>query len=205
MVMTPSTMRTLGTPAPDFTLPDTNPALPAESVSLSDFAGKPLVVAFICNHCPFVKHLADAFAAFATDVQANGVAVVAISANDVATHPADSPEKMGEEATARGYTFPYLYDESQDVAKAYTAACTPDFFLFDADHKLYYRGQFDDSRPNRISSGVYDSSASPATGEDLRAAVDALLAGEPAPDKQLPSIGCNIKWKSGSAPSYFGG
>jgi len=204
MVQTPSTMRTLGSAAPDFTLPDTNAATPGDTASRADFAGRPLVVAFLCNHCPFVKHLADAFAAFAKQYQDKGVAVVAISSNDVANYPDDSPEKMTEEAAARGYTFPYLYDASQEVAKAFQAACTPDFFLFDADHNLYYRGQFDDTRPHRISSGNYDSSQNPASGADLRSAVDALLAGQPAPDTQYPSIGCNIKWKPGSEPAYFG-
>jgi len=201
MVRTESTMLELGTVAPDFTLPNTHPDGP-QTVSLSDFAGKPLAVVFMCNHCPFVKHLADALADFAKEYQDKGLAVVAISSNDVAEHPDDSPEKMTAECKARGYTFPYLYDESQDVAKAYTAACTPDFFLFDKDHKLAYRGQFDETRPTRLGPGQYDSGDG-ATGADLRAAADKILAGQPAPETQYPSVGCNIKWKSGNAPSYF--
>ncbi|MEO0531751.1 MAG: thioredoxin family protein, partial [Planctomycetota bacterium] len=148
-----------------------------------------------CNHCPFVIHMADALADFAKEYQEKGLAVVGISSNDVENYPADTPEKMVEEAQSRGYTFPYLYDESQEVAKAYKAACTPDFFLFDADHKLAYRGQFDSTRP--------DSGQTP-TGEDLRAACDAVLAGNTPSEQQLPSIGCNIKWKAGNEPDYFG-
>lgn len=191
MVRTPSTMLPLGTPAPDFALPDVD----GKTVKLSDFKGSAgLLVVFMCNHCPFVIHLADALAAFGKEYQEKGLAVVGISANDADAYPADSHDKMALEAEARGYTFPYLYDESQDVAKAYRAACTPDFFLFDADHKLVYRGQFDSSRP--------DSGVKP-TGEDLRAACDAVLAGNKPSEKQLPSIGCNIKWKPGAEPDYF--
>ncbi|MEN0109538.1 MAG: thioredoxin family protein [Planctomycetota bacterium] len=190
MVRTPSTMLPLGTPAPDFSLPNVD----GSPVSLADMAGKPLVVAFICNHCPFVKHLADEFAAFGNEYQSRGMAVVAISSNDVENYPADSPEQMVAEAEQRGYGFPYLYDETQDVAKAYHAACTPDFFLFDADHRLVYRGQFDSTRP--------DGGETP-TGEDLRRACDALLAGEAPLESQLASIGCNIKWKPGAEPDYF--
>lgn len=191
MARTPSTMLPLGTPAPSFSLPNVD----GSTVSLADFAGKPLAVAFICNHCPFVIHLADAFAAFAKQYQAKGLAVVGISANDITTHPDDSPEKMVEEAAARGYVFPYLYDATQGVAKSYRAACTPDFFLFDAGHELVYRGQFDSSRP--------DSGVAP-TGIDLRAAADAVLAGGEPADDQTPSLGCNIKWAAGNAPDYFG-
>lgn len=191
MVRTPSTMLPLGTPAPDFALPDVD----GKTVKLSDFKGSAgLLVVFMCNHCPFVIHLADALAAFGVEYQEKGLAVVGISANDADKYPADSHDKMALEDEARGYTFPYLYDESQDVAKAYRAACTPDFFLFDADHKLVYRGQFDSSRP--------DSGVKP-TGEDLRAACDAVLAGKKPSEKQLPSIGCNIKWKPGAEPDYF--
>jgi peroxiredoxin len=197
MVMTASTMLPLGTAAPDFTLPDTI----GRTVSLKEFSGKPLAVVFMCNHCPFVKHLADAVAKFAAEYQKKGLAFVGINSNDVANHPADSPEKMREEAAARGYTFPYLYDESQAVALAYRAARTPDFFLFDAHHRLVYRGQFDDTRPARISSGVYDHSNAP-TGADLRAAADAVLADKPAAATQRPSAGCNIKWKPGNEPRY---
>ena len=192
MVRTLSTMLPLGTQAPDFSLVNVD----GQVVSLGDFAGAPaLVVAFICNHCPFVKHLGDQFAAFGNEYMQRGGAVVAISSNDVANYPADSPEQMVAEAEARGYQFPYLYDETQEVAKAYAAACTPDFYVFDKNQKLVYRGQFDASRPE---SGI------PVTGEDLRAAVDAVLAGkEPSPE-QRASLGCNIKWKEGNAPSYFG-
>ncbi|MCO6043738.1 thioredoxin family protein [Aeoliella sp. ICT_H6.2] len=192
MARTPSTMLPLGTEAPDFSLPN----IDGSTVSLSDFAASPaLVVAFVCNHCPFVKHLADEFAAFGNEYSEKGVAVVAISSNDVDNYPDDSPEKMAAEAQARGYKFPYLYDATQNVAKAYAAACTPDFYVFDKERKLVYRGQFDGSRPE---SGI------PVTGEDLRAAVDAVLAGNAPSDEQHPSIGCNIKWKPGAAPSYFG-
>jgi peroxiredoxin len=190
MVMTPSTMVDLGTPAPDFSLPDVT----GGTVSRDDFKGKPLLVLFICNHCPFVKHLREHLAATATEYQSRGVAVVGISANDAAAYPDDGPGKMAEEVKAAGYTFPYLYDESQEVAKAYTAACTPDFFLYDRDHKLVYRGQYDSSRPD---NGV------PVTGSDLGAAMDAVLAGKKAPADQKNSIGCNIKWKPGNEPKYF--
>ncbi|MEO1495629.1 MAG: thioredoxin family protein [Planctomycetota bacterium] len=191
MVRTPSTMQPLGSPASEFSLPNVD----GSTVSLADFAGKPLLVMFMCNHCPFVIHLADALAAFAAEYQAKGLAVVGISSNDVGGYPADSPEQMVAEAEARGYVFPYLYDETQGVAKAYQAACTPDFFLYDNEHKLAYRGQFDATRP--------DSGQAP-TGVDLRAACDAVLAGQPTPAEQLPSIGCNIKWKAGNEPAYFG-
>ena len=191
MVRTPSTMLPLGTTAPDFSLPNVD----GRMVSLADAAGpKGTVVMFICNHCPFVKHVADQLAALGRDVMPLGVGVVAISSNDVSTHPADSPEQMVHEAEDRGYPFPYLYDESQEVAKDYHAACTPDFFLFDAGRKLVYRGQLDASRPgNEI----------PVTGADLRAAIDAVLAGKPVATEQRPSLGCNIKWKPGNEPAYF--
>jgi peroxiredoxin len=192
MALTPSTMLPLGSHAPDFALPDTE----GELVRLADFAKAPaLLVAFLCNHCPYVKHIRHAFADLAREYQARGVAIVGISSNDVVSHPDDSPELMKVEKATVGYTFPYLYDETQDVAKAYEAACTPDFYLFDADRALVYRGQLDASRPN---SGV------PVTGRDLRAALDALLAGQPIDPDQKPSMGCNIKWKPGNAPSYFG-
>lgn len=193
MVKTASTMLPLGTAAPDFSLP--NP-ITGGTVSKADFAGKPLLVMFICNHCPFVVHLKDALGPFADEYQGKGLAVVGISANDVENYPDDSPEKMKEFAAANGLNFPYLYDESQKVAKAYTAACTPDFFLFDADHKLAYRGQFDDSRPGNSVE---------ITGSDLRTACDEVLAGKLPSENQKPSIGCNIKWKSGAAPNYFTG
>ena len=191
MAETPSTMLPLGTQAPPFRLPDPE----GKWVSLDDFHDAPAVlVAFICNHCPYVKHIRSQFAELAKEYQAKGVGVVAINSNDVENYPDDRPEKMAEEIQQVGYTFPYLYDESQEVAKAYRAACTPDFYLFDRDRRLVYRGQFDDSRPG---------SGRPVTGADLRAALDVVLAGRPAPSNQRPSLGCNIKWKRGNAPEYF--
>ncbi len=192
MARTPSTMLPLGTPAPDFSLRSTD----GRTVSLSDFRGaNGLMVVFMCNHCPFVIHIAIELARFADEYMTKGLAVVGISSNDATTHPDDSPEKMITEAAARGYRFPYLHDATQEVAKAYRAACTPDFFLFDADMKLVYRGQFDSSRPD---SGV------PVTGKDLRMAADAVLAGNTPREDQKPSIGCNIKWIPGNEPDYFG-
>ena len=192
MARTLSTMLPLGTKAPAFSLPNVD----GKKVSLSDFEGQPaLVVMFICNHCPFVKHVAAGLAQLAKDYQSRGAAFVAISSNDAANYPDDSPAKMAEEAKQRGYTFPYLYDETQAVAKAYRAACTPDFYLFDKNQTLAYRGQLDGSRPD---------SGTPVTGHDLRAALDAVLAGNPVPSDQKPSIGCNIKWKAGNEPDYFG-
>ncbi|MBO6575078.1 MAG: thioredoxin family protein [Rhodothermales bacterium] len=191
MVAVTSTMLALGTQAPDFHLPDTN----GDWHRMSQAVGAPTVVMFICNHCPFVKLVVDELAALARDYAARGVRFFAISSNDIEAYPQDGPEAMKAEAERRGYTFPYLLDESQDVAKSYMAACTPDFFLFDADHRLVYRGQLDDARP---SNGVRPS------GADLRAAVDAVLAGRsPSPD-QKPAMGCNIKWKPGNHPNYFG-
>lgn len=192
MVLTPSTMLPLGTRAPDFSLPDADGKL----VRLADFSGKPaLLVAFICNHCPYVKHVATGLAQLARDYQLKGAGVVGINSNDADKYPDDSPAKMREEVALRGYTFPYLYDETQAVAKAYRAACTPDFYVFDRDHKLVYRGQMDGSRPD---SGI------PVTGNDLRAALDAVLAGKPPASEQRASIGCNIKWRAGGEPDYFG-
>lgn len=192
MAKTESTMLKLGTPAPDFALPDTE----GKTVRLRDFEGAPgLLVIFMCNHCPFVKHIREGLADFAREYSGKGLAIVAISANDVATHPDDSPEAMQREKADAGYVFAYLYDEDQSVAKAYKAACTPDFFLFDGDMKLAYRGQFDDSRPGNDE---------PVTGTDLRAAADRVLADEAVPEPHKPSIGCNIKWKPGNAPAYFG-
>ncbi|WLD11609.1 thioredoxin family protein [Planctellipticum variicoloris] len=191
MVKTASTMLPLGIKAPDFALPNVD----GKTVSLSDLAGgKGLVVMFICNHCPFVKHLRAALAEFGREVQSTGLKIVAISSNDATAYPDDSPAKMADEAQSADYTFPYLYDESQSVAKAYKAACTPDFYLFNADQALVYRGQFDDSRPGN---------GKPVTGADLRGAVAALLAGKAPLETQRPSIGCNIKWKD--APEYFTG
>lgn len=197
MVRTASTMLELGTQAPDFSLPDTQ----GRVTSLADFANAPaLVVAFICNHCPFVKHVADAFARLATEYQAQGVAVVAISSNDAVAFPDDAPDKMVIEARQRGYTFPYLFDETQQVAQAYRAACTPDFYVFDRRQKLVYRGQMDDSRP----AGSGEGQDLPVTGADLRAALNSVLADTPPSANQRPSIGCNIKWKPGHEPAYFG-
>lgn len=193
MVAVNSTMLPLGTSAPDFRLPDTS----GQMVSPRDFkAASALVVVFMCNHCPYVKHIRSGLAALAREYQARGVAVVGINSNDVQNYPADSPPRMVQEVKTAGYTFPYLYDETQMVAKAYRAACTPDFFVFDAGQRLAYRGQFDDSRPGNNL---------PVTGRDLRAALDAVLAGRPAAGPQKPSIGCNIKWKPGNEPDYFGG
>jgi peroxiredoxin len=184
-------MLPLGTKAPAFRLPDPQ----GKWVSLDDFKDAPaLLVAFICNHCPYVKHIRSRFAELAKEYQGQGVGVVGINSNDVENYPDDAPEKMAEEIKQVGYTFPYLYDESQEVAKAYRAACTPDFYLFDREHRLVYRGQFDDSRPGN---------GRPVTGADLRAALDAVLAGRPVSSKQRPSLGCNIKWKRGNAPDYF--
>jgi peroxiredoxin len=187
MAETPSTMLPLGTIAPEFRLYTPHGKL----ICSDDFKGTPaLLVAFICNHCPYVKHVRSAFAALAAEYQARGVSVVAINSNDAETYPDDSPEKMAEETQLHGYTFPYLYDETQEVAKAYHAACTPDFFLFDKDRRLVYRGQFDDSRPRNGLS---------ASGADMRAALEAVLAGRPVNSEQKPSVGCNIKWKAGKA------
>lgn len=193
MVMVPSTMLELGTPAPAFSLPE--PASGA-TVSLEDFQDAPaLLVVFLSNHCPFVKHLADHLAGLTDSYREKGVAVVAINSNDVEKYPADSPQRMTEEVALRGYSFPYLFDASQEVARAYRAACTPDFFLFDARRRLVYRGQYDASRP---------SLDLPVTGSDLSAAMDAVLQGSTPASDQIPSVGCNIKWKPGNAPEWFG-
>jgi peroxiredoxin len=191
MVAVHSTMLPLGTECPDFRLPDVD----GSKVSPRDFPdAKVLVVMFLCNHCPFVKHLRDELARFGRDMQPRGVAVLAVSANDVSAHPDDAPEKMKAEAEDAGYVFPYLYDETQEVAQTFRAACTPDFYVFDGDRRLVYRGQFDDSRPGNDE---------PVTGADLRAAVDAVLEGRAPPAEQAPSVGCNIKWKPGNEPDYF--
>ncbi|MEC7501204.1 MAG: thioredoxin family protein [Planctomycetota bacterium] len=191
MVKTESTMLPLGSTAPPFSLTNVD----GQVVTIEDFSdSRALLVMFICNHCPYVIHVAEQLAVLGNEYMQKGVGVVAISANDVSTHPADSPEQMVREAEDRGYPFPYLYDEDQSVAKAYRAACTPDFFVFDQNKQLTYRGQLDDSRPE---SGI------PVTGTDLRAALDATLAEEPVPDPQKPSLGCNIKWIEGHEPEYF--
>ena len=191
MAQTLSTMLELGTVAPDFRLPD----ISGKTISRDDFkSASALLVMFVCNHCPYVKHIQAGLVQLAKDYQPKGVAIVAISSNDVEKYPDDSPAKMQDEARAAGYTFPYLFDASQTVAKAYRAACTPDFFLFDKSQKLAYRGQFDAARPK---------SSEPVTGKDMRAALDALLAGRTPPVDQVPSVGCNIKWKPGNEPDYF--
>ena len=191
MVRTASTMLPLGTSAPDFALPDTDGKL----VRLSDFRdAKAILVIFMCNHCPYVKHVASQLREVAAEYQAKGVAVVGISSNDADAYPDDSPAKMAEEKAAQGYTFPYLHDADQSVAKAYHAACTPDFYVFDGDRRLAYRGQMDSSRPKTDR---------PVTAADLRAALDSILATGKGPESQTPSIGCNIKWKPGNEPAYF--
>ena len=192
MAQTASTMMLpLGANAPSFELKDPS----GRTFSLGGFDGSPaLLVAFVCNHCPFVKHVRGGFASLAAEYKERGVAVVAIASNDAQAYPDDGPEGMEQEAKAAGYTFPYLFDESQEVAKAYGAACTPDFFVFDRERRLFYRGQMDGSRPGNDV---------PVTGTDLRKALDAVLEGRPAPEVQRPSLGCNIKWKPGNEPDYF--
>ncbi|MBE9193465.1 thioredoxin family protein [Gloeocapsopsis crepidinum LEGE 06123] len=191
MVKTASTMLPLGTQAPNFELSD---VVTGQTISLSSFAEKPLLVMFICQHCPFVKHVKSELASLGKDYASSNVGIIAISSNDINKYPHDAPEQLKAMAEEAGFLFPVCFDESQEVAKTYTAACTPDFFLFDADQKLVYRGQLDDSRP---SNGI------PVTGKDLRAAIDALLAGKSVNSDQKPSIGCNIKWKPGNEPSYY--
>ena len=191
MVRTASTMLPLGTQAPEFSLPNTK----GKNVSLADFAGnKALLVIFMCNHCPYVKHVAGGLKSLSDDYMSKGVGVVAISSNDAEKYPDDNPEAMVKEKADRGYAFEYLFDEDQSIAQAYAAACTPDFYLFDSNMKLVYRGQMDSSRPK---------SEIPVTGGDLRAAIDAVLAGDAPKVDQTPSLGCNIKWKEGNEPTYF--
>lgn len=191
MSATLSTMLDIGTKAPGFELPDVH----GNTISLGDIEVKNgLLVTFICNHCPFVKHLNKALVEFANEYEKKGIKCIAISSNDVENYPQDSPELMKVLSEQHEFPFPYLYDESQEVAKAYKAACTPDFFLFNRDLKLYYRGQFDDSRPGN---------GQPITGEDIRQAADNMLSGEEAYEPQKPSMGCNIKWKQGNEPNYF--
>ncbi len=193
MVLTASTMLELGAAAPPFSLPDTT----GTTVTLEHFRESVgLVVVFLCNHCPYVKHVQHELAAIGREYVERGVAMVGINANDAVAYPADSFARMGEESARIGYSFPYLYDADQEVAKAYRAACTPDIFLFDRDRYLVYRGQLDDSRPG---------SEAPVTGRDLRLALDALLAGQPVAGAQRPSMGCNIKWRPGNEPDYFSG
>lgn len=183
-----SSMLALGTPAPDFALAD---VIGGDTVRRDDFDGRPLLVAFLCVHCPYVKRIEEGFTALATDAITAGVGVVAVSANDVDSYPEDAPEQMAAQAERLGFRFPYLYDESQSVAAAYRAACTPDFFLFDADHRLVYRGRMDSATPGNDD---------PATGDELRAAVAAVATGDPVPQEQIPSMGCGIKWKPGQEP-----
>lgn len=182
MTLTPSSMTPLNTSMPSFSLPDPMGSLHRDT----NLPAQPVLIAFICNHCPYVRHIAGAFSEFARSYSQMGLTVVAINSNDFENYPEDSPERMREEIAARGYTFPYLVDETQEVAHAFGAACTPDFFLYDANHRLVYRGQFDDSRPGN---------GEPVSGKDLRAAVDAVLAGGKPDEEQTPSVGCNIKWK----------
>jgi len=191
MVLTPSQMLPLGTIAPDFDLADAA----GRRHSLRKSPGKAFLMVFMCNHCPYVQHVRSELAALGRDYQPKGLAMFGINANDIDSHPDDAPDKMVVEARTHGYTFPYLVDATQAVAKAYHAACTPDFFLFDGTRKLVYRGQLDDSRPGN---------GRPVTGRDLRLAIDAVLGGKPVAAEQKPSLGCNIKWKAGNAPAWFG-
>ncbi len=191
MGLTESTMLGLGTPAPEFQLPD---AVTGHAITLGEFAGKQgLLVMFLCPHCPFVKHIQPGLAALAKDYAGSPLAMLAISSNDVAQFPEDGPDGLRQMAADLGFDFPYCFDESQETARAYSAACTPDFFLFDRGHRLVYRGQFDASRP---------SNAEPIDGSDLRAAIEAVLSDRPVNEQQKPSIGCNIKWKPGNEPEY---
>lgn len=193
MARTPSQMIDLGTPAPNFSLPD---AVSGKKISLDDFPhAKGFLIAFICNHCPFVQLIRHEFARYGREYTDQGIAVIAINSNDIRAHPEDGPDAMRDDARRFGYRFPYCLDEDQSVAKAYQAACTPDLYLFDANRSLVYRGQFDDARPG---------SDVPVTGKDLRAATDALLAGQPISGDQKASLGCNIKWKPGNEPAYYG-
>lgn len=191
MVATESTMVPVGTPAPPFALPDPSGVV----VSLGDHAGQPIVVAFVCNHCPYVVHVADRLGEVADELQDLGVAIVAVNSNDADAYPDDAPMAMTAFSRLHDWTFPYLVDSDQSVAHAYRAACTPDFFLFDAEHRLAYRGQFDDARPKNDE---------PVTGADLLAAARAVVAGQPAPEPHHPSMGCNIKWRPGNEPPWFG-
>jgi len=191
MAVTPSTMMPLGSKAPAFSLPD---VVTANAITLESFNDKKaLLVMFICRHCPYVKHVQAELAKLGKDYVNDDVGIVAISANDIENYPDDGPDSLKELAQSMGFTFPFCYDESQETAKSYTAACTPDFFLFDSDQKLVYRGQLDDSRPGNDR---------PVTGNDLRAAIEATLSGQPVNPEQKPSIGCNIKWKPGNEPEY---
>jgi peroxiredoxin len=191
MALTESMMIALGSPIPDFQLPDTDGAF----YSSDDFSDRPVLVMFICNHCPYVKHIAKELSALSRDFAQARIAMIAIQSNDIEEYPEDRPELMHAEKETRDYRFPYLFDESQQVAKDFQATCTPDFFLFDGDQRLVYRGRIDETRPTRIASGVYDSSGQEPHGRDLREAIKATLHGEPVNPQQFPSVGCNIKWK----------
>lgn len=192
MARTPSTMLDIGTKAPAFNLPEPSTG---KIINLSEFIGQPVMVVFICNHCPYVKHIAVKLGEMGDEYGKEGVTFIAINSNDVANYPDDAPEKMAEFQKEYGVNFHYLYDETQEVAKQYRAACTPDFYLFDSDHLLVYRGQFDDARPRNEE---------PVTGNDLREALNALLANLPVIEEQKASLGCNIKWKPGNEPEYYG-
>lgn len=193
MALTESTMLPLGSQLPSFELTD---ARDQSSIRSTDFQGHPLLVMFICNHCPYVQHVRPELARLSRDYASSSLRIVAIQSNDIENYPQDGPEQMKVEAEQAGYQFPYLFDSTQEVAKQFRAACTPDFFLFDAEHRLAYRGRLDETRPTRIESGVYDSTQSQPHGKDLRQAIDAVLAGKIPPAEQFPSMGCNIKWKS---------
>jgi len=192
MSLVESLMVPLGSPAPGFALVD---AVSRKTFSLESYAGKPLLVTFLSNHCPYARHVEAAYARLANEFMEKGVASVAICSNDASSYPDDAPEKLAEQAARIGMKFPYLVDDTQEVAKSYKAMCTPDFYLFDAQHKLFYRGRFDSSRPEQDT---------PVNGSDLRAALERLLAGQEPPELQYPSMGCNIKWKPGNEPDYYG-
>jgi len=192
MALTESSMVSLGTPLPNFRLPDTG----GTYYSSDDFSDRPLLVMFICNHCPYVKHIAAELSLLSRDFAQARLGMVAIQSNDIEGYPEDRPELMLVEKETRDYRFPYLFDESQKVAREFQATCTPDFFLFDSDQRLVYRGRIDETRPSRIASGVYDSTGQEPHGRDLREAIKATLEGSPVNSHQFPSVGCNIKWKA---------
>jgi thiol-disulfide isomerase/thioredoxin len=200
MALTESKMLPLGSPLPPFSLLN---VVDGATISGHDFVGQPVLVMFICNHCPYVKHVRPELIRIGEDYKDSELRIVAIQSNDIENYPDDSPENMKLEALQAGFCFPYLFDESQDVAIRFSAACTPDFFLFDFNHRLVYRGRLDETRPNRIASGVYDSQGVSPHGRDLRAAIDAVLAGQRPNEKQYPSMGCNLKWRPGGGPSTF--
>jgi len=198
MALTESKMLPLGGELPAFELVDVTTN---RRISHAEFAGRPLLVMFICNHCPYVKHVQPELTRLSHDYGDSKLGMVAIQSNDVDSYPDDAPDKMRMEVVRAAYRFPYLYDETQDVARRFSAACTPDFFLFDADHRLVYRGRLDETRPVRVEAGVYDSTQSQPHGKDLREAIEAVLAGEAPSDQQFPSLGCNIKWRPSGTDS----